>query len=339
MSGAKAGLAPFVHAIGRGPGRARPLTQDEAAQAMRLMLSGEAVPEAVGALLMLMRYRGETAAEIAGFAQAMRDTLPGLPRVDLDWPSYGAGRTRGLPWFLLAARLVARSGARVLLHGWNSPQAVAADLRVALPFAGIGMARDIGHAAALLDRDGIAYLPLEAFCPSGLRLLRLRETLGLRSCVNTVLRVLNPAGAMAAVQGVFHPPYRLLQQEACAFAGQERLSIVKGGGGEFERNPAKDTTLFRLEAGRAIRTVAPALLEETRRLADTETHADALRDLWEGRLHDPFAEAIVTGTAALALLTLGPVKSPVMAQTLAATLWEDRPRAITLPSDRKESCR
>lgn len=316
-------LAPFIHAMGRGPGRARSLTGDEAQQAMDLILRGAADPHAVGALLMLMRYRGEVPAEIAGFATAMRTDLPPLPRVDLDWPSYAAGRTRGLPWFLLSARLVAATGARVLLHGWNSHQSDGADVRASLPLAGIAQAQSPGDLATCLDRDGIAYLPLETLSPRALTLLRLREVLGLRSCINTVLRVLNPAHAPAAVQGVFHPPYRGLQQEAGVLLGQPSLAILKGGGGEFERNPAKDVALFRLVNGQPEELTLPALLPEPRRLSDAPTPPQALADLWNGTLRDPFAEAIVTGTAAAALIALGHAPGP--AHALAQSLWANRP--------------
>ena len=57
---------------------------------------GQAAPEAVGALLMLLRMKGETADEIAGLAEAATAAAPALPPVDLDWPSYAAGRTRGM---------------------------------------------------------------------------------------------------------------------------------------------------------------------------------------------------------------------------------------------------
>lgn len=320
-------LAPYIHAMGRGPGRARNLELAEAGEAMRMILAGQADPHAVGALLMLMRYRGETPAEIAGFVTAVRATLPALPSVDLDWPSYAAGRTRGLPWFLLAARLVAQSGVRVLIHGWNAHQSEGADVRSALGLAGIARADSVEDVGPLLDRDGIVYLPLECLAPRTMELLRLREVLGLRSCINTVCRVLNPAQAPAAVQGVFHPPYRPLQQAAGDILGQPNLCILKGGGGEFERNPTKDVTLFRLQEGTALETVLPPLLPEARKLADATDAgaADAgarLQDLWTGALEDEFARCVVTGTAAAALIALG--HAPDAAGSLANALWTER---------------
>lgn len=308
-------LAPHVRTLGRGPGRSRDLTRDEAAEAMTLMLSGRAAPEAVGALLMLLRMKGETADEIAGLAQAAAGAGPALPPVDLDWPSYAAGRTRGQPWFLLSARLVARAGHRVLLHGWNGADT---KVRAGLADAGIGIARTPAEVARLLDRDAIAYIPLEALHPALFALLNLRDVFGLRSCVNTVCRMLNPSGAPASVQGVFHPSYRLLQADAAARLGWSALSVIKGAGGEFERNPAKEVTAFGLRGGAPWERAMAPRLSETRRMAES---ADlTLPDLWQGRGDAAFEAALIIGTAALALDTLGQAD----AVDQANALWRDR---------------
>jgi anthranilate phosphoribosyltransferase len=146
---------------------------------MGIILSSTAAPEAVGALLMVLRLRGETDAEISGFTAALRDTSPELKPADLDWPCYAAGRTRGAPLFLLAAKLVTQAGYRVALHGWNSHQSTAADLRGVL-------------LALRFETDMLRYLPLETLHPEAFKLLALRDTFGLRSCINTVLRMWNP---------------------------------------------------------------------------------------------------------------------------------------------------
>ena len=85
---------------GGGPGRSRSLTREEARDALGRVLRGEADAYQVGAFLMLLRYRGEDPAEIAGLVEAAREAAgagPGAAGVALDWPSYGAGRTRGSP--------------------------------------------------------------------------------------------------------------------------------------------------------------------------------------------------------------------------------------------------
>lgn len=291
-------IAEHVRILGRGPGRSRSLTQDEAADAMTHMLQVDAAPEAVGAVLMLLRMKGEVAPEIAGFADAARRALPDLPKADLDWPSYAAGRTRGAPWFLMSAKLVAQAGHRVLIHGWNGADP---KVRAGLSRAGIGVASDTKAAARLLDRDGVAYMPLERLHPALFRLLNLRDVLGLRSCVNTVCRMLNPAQAPASVQGVFHPSYRLLQADAAQLLGWQGLSVIKGGGGEFERHPGRDIAAFGLRKGALWEQSYTALSNETTLLADVVT----ARLPAAPQSYSAFETDLVTGTAALALDTLG----------------------------------
>lgn len=323
-------LAPLVRALGRGPGRSRALTEAEAAEAMALILSGDAAPEAVGAMFMLMRYRGESPAEIAGFVRAMRQEASGWQSVGaaLDWPSYAAGRSRGAPYFLLSACLVASAGYPVLLHGWNGPGTGPSALRPALEPMGIARVATPDEARGKLAETGIAYAPVEALSPRFLDLLRLRDILGLRSPVNTALRALNPTRSPATVQGVFHPVFRGLQQQAAATLGDANLMVLKGGGGEFERNPAKPIQLFGLRDGSEFRDLAPALRGEHRRLAEGETASDAVSELWSGGTSDSFAVATVTGTAALALIALGAETDHRTALARAEALWSARKSVV-----------
>jgi anthranilate phosphoribosyltransferase len=261
-------LAPYVQIVARGKGRARAMTMDEAQEAMTLILSGAAAPEAVGALLMVMRLRGETAAEIAGFTAALRLHVTGkLPKADLDWPSYAAGRSRGAPLFLLAARLVGQAGYRVSMHGWNSHQSATASVREVIDLAG----------------PNVAYTPLETLSPA----------------------------------------------QAAELLGQKHLSIIKGGGGEFERHPSKDAVVFGLRDGAHIQETAAHILQDTRKLHDIEKPIN-LSELWEGQTHDPFAIATITGTAALALWTLKAAPTFLEADQMARTLWEYRHQTESL---------
>ena len=291
-------LSDYVRILGRGPGRSRSLTRQEAYSAMQLMLEPSAPPEAVGALLMLLRMKGETAAEIAGFAAAAQAALSAFPVADLDWPSYAAGRTRGAPWFLQSAKRIAADGHRVLLHGWNGSDP---KVRQGLAAVGIQTARTPEAAADLLDRDAIAYLPLEDMHPQLFRLLSLRDVLGLRSCINTVCRMLNPGAAAASVQGVFHPSYRQLQAEAATMLGWTNLTIVKGGGGEFELHPAKEIAAFGLRRGKPWQATFPATVAEVRRLA--RPSSPGFGSDWASH-PDRFETAIIENTEQAARSTL-----------------------------------
>ena len=301
-------LAPFVRIVAQGKGRARAMTLSEAQEAMTVILEDRAAPEAVGALLMVLRLRGEEPQEIAGFTAALRARVSGtLPPADLDWPSYAAGRSRGAPLYMLAARLVAQTGLRVSMHGYNAYQNASlstADIRE-------------------LVGPWVRYDPLASLSQKAFELLDLRADLGLRSCINTVLRMWNPSRAPATVQGVFHPSYRSLQARAAELLGQRTLTIIKGGGGEFERHPSKEITCFGLRDGTHIQQAAPAILSQTRRLHDLDMQVDPMA-LWRGEVDDPFAKATVTGTAALALWT-GDLNATLdQAQEKAQALWAAR---------------
>ena len=160
--------------------------------------------------------------------------------------------------------------------------------------------------------------------PRLLSLLRLREVLGLRSPVNTALRALNPARARASVRGVFHPPYRELQQDTGAELGEPRLMVLKGGGGEFERNPAKPILLYGLENGNCYEQTIDPLLDENRRLAAPTAAQGDLARLWSGRLDDEFARATILGTAALALVAAVIAPDVAAGEARAAALWSER---------------
>ena len=151
-------FATFVATLGRGPGRSRALTRPEAEEAFGMVLRGEADPHQVGAFLMLLRFRGEDADEVAGLVEAAR-LRAGLPWPDLDvaldWPSYGAGRTRGAPWFLLSALALARAGVRVLMHGSNDfTQGI--DTAAGLHALGLAQTESPAAAAAGLRRERFA---------------------------------------------------------------------------------------------------------------------------------------------------------------------------------------
>jgi len=283
-----------------------------------MVLRGETDPHQTGAFLMLLRYRGEDADGMAGLVDAARAHLVHAPEpigADLDWPSYGAGRTRGAPWFLLSALALGQAGHRVLMHGSNA-HSQGIPVSDALRMLGRRPAEDGADAARLLRETGFAYLPLASLSPALDRLLGLRALLGLRSPVNTVARLLNPFDAGVSVDGVFHPPYIDLHLGAAERLGRARLLVVKGGGGEAERNPARPTAAHLLDgAGRRELQLPPLA-------ADRPEQADLL-DTWR----DETAQtATVVATIALALLALGVACDAPTADSAAARIWRARKR-------------
>ncbi len=310
-------FATYVATLGRGPGRSRALDRAEAADAMALLLAGQAAPEQVGAFLMLLRYRGEDPEEVTGLVQgataatriaAMAGTGPAA---DLDWPSYGAGRTRGAPWFLLAALALAAAGTRVLMHGTNE---FTGGITVpdALVRLGLHAADSIQDAAARLARDHFAYLPIATLNPTLAHLLGLRRLLGLRSPLNTVARLLDPAGAPAGVDGVFHPPYIETHLAVAERLARPRLLVLKGGGGEAERNPRRPTTAHLWTAAGRQELALPAMGCGSPAAVEPDIAA-----IWFGTVRDQETEARIVATIELAVLAMDSSMNP-------ARIWNGR---------------
>jgi anthranilate phosphoribosyltransferase len=295
-------FAPYVRTLGRGPGRSRSLTREEARDALTQILTGQALPEQVGAFLMLLRYRGEDPDEMAGLVEAARTEIPAwdVGGVDLDWPSYADGRTRGAAHFLQAAKLIAQSGKRVLLHGLPGGPGREA-IGEGLAETGIPITDTEGATRAALDTGGIAFVPTTRLAPGIARLLSLRGILGLRSPINTVARLLNPFDAAAGVDGVFHPPYIHVHLEASKRLNRTRLAVLKGGGGEAERRPEKPITVHLLRGQTVEEMLFPALCA-----ADADEAVQA--------------RATVQATVALGLLALGAAETVATAEAAAQIL-------------------
>jgi anthranilate phosphoribosyltransferase len=275
----------------------------------------------------VLRYRTETPAELAGFVRAARARIarPGSVAVDLDWPSY-ADRHKQLPYFLLAALLLAQSGVRVLMHGieGEGPATTPAALRA----LGIPACATAIEAAGHLGRLGFAYLPLRSICPELEALFHLRPLLGLRSPANSLARELNPFHAPHQIQGVFHPTYLPLHQETARRLGQAHAAIFKGGGGEAQRNPDKPCRTVTVDDGITGEAIWPALTSEPHPWRKEPLEPLRLADLWRGDWQAPGPTAAVVGTVAMALKLLGRAATIDQAEEQARRLWQERPRGL-----------
>ncbi|MFZ5789345.1 MAG: glycosyl transferase family protein [Pseudomonadota bacterium] len=320
-------FARFLRTVGRGPSLSRPLTVEEAEQAMSAILRGQAEPVQIGALFLVLRYRKETSEELAGFTRAARAWWPAFaaPAADLDWPSY-ADRHKQLPYFLLSALLLAETGLGVAMHGLAGTGP--ATTPAVLAALGIEPARSVEDAAERVRRRRFAYLPLDAFCPPLLRLFQLRPVLGLRTPANSFCRELNPLGAPAQLQGVFHPTYIATHQAAARLLGQPKAAIFKGGGGEAQINPEKPCRIGLVEGESLAEETWPALAPGLRhRWREEPLDPGTVVALWRGEIEAPGPEAAVIGTAAVALKLGGRAPSAEAALTQARALWTARPKS------------
>jgi len=318
-------FAEYIRILGRGKKGARSLTLDEAHRAMSMIMNDEVEPLQLGAFLMLLRVKEESPEELAGFTMAVRETLAlsSIPGVLLDWPSY-AGKRRHLPWYVLAALLLAAHGMPVLMHGTRGTKDDRLYTEDAINALGLPVSSDLGNAGEHISEYGFAYIPLEHFSPKLKDILDLRSQFGLRSPINTLLRVLNPSGAPYLVQSTFHPGYRQIHQQAAQLLGHANMSVFKGEGGEIERDPDKPCDVYSVYQGAACEESWPALFDSGRHIKPAQRDINQLKAVWSGE-NDEYGIAAITGTAAIALRLLGKADSVTDAQELANQLWRQRP--------------
>ncbi len=321
-------FAQYVRVLGKGPNLSRPLTQAETAEAVRLIMAGVVEPVQLGAFLCLLRVKTETPEEVAGFVQGARDSLDApetTPAVDLDWPTY-AGKARQLPWYLLAALLLADNGVRVFMHGTEGHTEGRVYAREGLAALGITPADSLADAAERLDTHGFAFANLHQVCPRLQDILDLRPLLGVRSPVHTVARTLNPLGAPAQILSVAHPNYRDVHQQAAELLGQSHMAVFKGEGGEAERRPGKVCTVHTLHDGTSATEEWPPIAGTEVETPDESLDPRRLAAVWEGDEVNEHAANTIVGTAAVALKLIGRADSVEAAEAEARRLWDERNR-------------
>jgi len=322
-------FAQFIRTLGRGQKGSRSLSQDEAFEAMNMILAGQVEPEQLGAFLMLVRVKEETPAEVAGFVSAVRSTiqLPGnTPAVDLDWSSY-AGKRRHLPWFLLSVLLLADNGVKVFMHGLQGRKDDRIYTPQALAFLGLPLCDSLAAAATRLETDNFAYVNLERISPRLQQIIDLREILGLRSPVHTVARMLNPIAAPYQIQGIFHPGYLQIHQGAARCMNQPHMAVIKGDGGEIEASPDSDCRILSLHDGETGEETWPTLLE-SREVKPKTLELDPLRQLWHGEIEHPYGEAAVINTLAVTLYMMRKQTRREDALAMAKEWWQNRARDL-----------
>ncbi len=317
-------FAEYIRILGKGKKGSRPLTQQEAYQAMRMIMRDQVEEIQLGAFLMLMRVKEETPEELAGFVAAVKESLPQSPEVnvDLDWSSY-AGKRRHLPWFLLAALLLAENNVKVFMHGAEGHTAGRIYTRDVLKELGIDDAHSIDESVIQLQQHNFSYLSLEFFCPKLYQMINLRPLMGLRSPVHTLVRLLNPFNATHTIQGIFHPGYRQVHQKAALLLNLPHMAVLKGEGGETERNPDMDCLLQSVHEGQLSDELWPALFEK-RHIKPDVLEPRQLLSLWQGGFQDEFAEATIVGTTAVALHLLGKADNQSDAHQTAEMYWKNR---------------
>ncbi len=239
------------------------LTRGEAFEAMHEIMRGDATQAQIAGFLVALRAKGETADEITGCAEAMRDhVLPVQPkRPDLvDTAGTGGDGKATLNISTAAALVAASAGAGVAKHGNRaaSSQTGSADVLEALGFE---LDLEPERIARSIDELGFGFMFAQAHHPAMKHAAPVRRELGTRTVFNVLGPLTNPARARAQVVGVYSPSLVRPIAEALAQLGALRAFVVHGAGGIDELSPVGPNLVCEVvDGGVRDRTIDPGEL-------------------------------------------------------------------------------
>jgi len=288
------------------------LTRAESRELFESMLRGEISDLEMSSLLKALTARGETAAEIAGFVDAMRAAAVTLPltepeRATLVDTCGTGGDASGTFNISTAAALVATAaGATVAKHG---NRAVTSRCGSADVLEALGIPVDLAPAAAAeaLRRHPFAFLHAPSHHPAMKAVMPVRKALGVRTIFNILGPLTNPAGAQAQVMGVYSAHLVPLVAEAMKRLGVRHALVVHGDGGLDEVSISGPSQVAEVRSGAIqLSTLKPedVGLERAPITAlaggDAETNAAILQAIFAGE-RSPRRDVVVLNAAAVLL--------------------------------------
>ena len=308
------------------------LTEEESASILREMASGDLPAPLAGGLLIALRSKGEVAAEIRGFALAMRELAvqPPIPEGEsyVDIVGTGGDGSGSLNLSTGSALLAAACGVKVLKHGNRSisSRSGSADVLKAL---GLPIPLDNQQTAACLKTLGFTFLFAPYYHPAMKTIAPVRVALGVRTIFNILGPLANPAQPAFHVIGAFSESMAELMAHTLSGMNAERSLVIHGAPGWDEPTPVGPFLCFDVRPGSVERTVRdPADYGLSRCSAEDleggepEENAVRLRDALCGEDTLAHREALILG-AALALEVTGEVTNPQSGVTRAREILDD----------------
>ena len=246
--------SPLRHALNALAHR-QSLTEDLTAEVFGVVMSGDATPAQVAALLMGLRAKGETAEEVAGAARALRGAMVTVTATGpnlVDTCGTGGGTVPTFNISTVAAFVAAGAGATVPKHGNRSftSKCGSADVLEAL---GVRIVLDAAAATRVLNEARVAFLFAPNFHPAMKHVGAVRRELGVPSVMNLVGPLANPAGVRRQVIGVADQDRAPVVAAALARLGAEHAIVVHGRIGMDEISPLGVTDVWEVKDG-AVRT-------------------------------------------------------------------------------------
>ena len=216
------------------------LGRSRSREVMDEIMRGEATQAQIGGFLVALRLKGETAEEIAGCAEAMREhVLPVRPQRDdlVDTAGTGGDGAGTLNISTAAAIVAAAAGAGVAKHGNRAVSSASGSADV-LEELGFRLEQPPERIAQSIDELGFGFMFAPSHHPAMRHAAPVRRELATRTVFNVLGPLTNPAGARAQVIGVYAKPLVRTIADVLAQLGARRAFVVHGAYGIDELSPA-----------------------------------------------------------------------------------------------------
>ena len=212
----------------------REIFYDEMVDLMRQVMEGKVPPVQLAAILMGLHVKTESVSEIAAAASVMREFSTKVDSSGLDHlvDTCGTGGDKAHTFNIstAAAFVAAAAGARVAKHGGRSvsSQSGSADVLEAL---GVNLALTPQQVGRSLREVGVGFMFAPNHHPAMKHAAPVRKELGMRTILNILGPLTNPAGAPNQVMGVFHADLVGIQARVLKMLGSRHVLTVHGHDG------------------------------------------------------------------------------------------------------------
>jgi anthranilate phosphoribosyltransferase len=295
------------------------LPMEQMAAVMGRIMDGACQETQIARLLVALHRKGETVAEVAGAAAAMRERMTPIRSCRgelIDTCGTGGDGSKTFNISTAAALVAAAAGVRVAKHGNRGMTSRSGSADV-LAVLGVNIEADVARVEACLADLGICFCFAPLLHAAMKHVAAVRKRLGTPTIFNILGPLVNPASAPFQLLGVGRAELQPLLAEALLLLGVHRAVVVHGADGLDEVTLGGTTRVIEAAGGRlqhfewqpADFGIEPAG-RETMLVSGPEESAVLIRGILEGRRGPP--RDIVIANAAAALWTVG--RSPSLAE-------------------------